>query len=75
MTKKEADFISDLRSGSRVYSWSRISELYCEAFKKDLDKKGSQLHGADLCVQAMMVLSGVTSAEKIPDKVREKWAT
>lgn len=75
MTKEEIDFISNLRIGPVMHSWRRISELYCDYFKKDAELRGIQFHGIELCEQAMLATYKVQSLDLLSDEIREKWGT
>lgn len=72
----KAKRIEALRVGPVMHSWRRISEIICEEFPdEDQELHGNQLHGVDLCKDAMMLLHGVADLNELPDIVRERWDT
>ena len=74
MDLRKAKRIEYLRTGPRIHSWRRISEIICEEFAdEDQNLSGNQLHGVDLCREAMMTLHGVTDIHQIPLEVRDRW--
>lgn len=74
MNRKKAERIEQLRCGPVMHSWRRISEIVCEEFTdEDQSLKGNQLHGQDLCWEAMMFLLGCKDIRQVPDSERERW--
>lgn len=51
LTKEQAILIRNARC-LHGCSWRRVSELFCERFKIDMDLYGNQIHGMDLCREA-----------------------
>lgn len=59
-----------------MHSWRRISEIICEEYPdEDQELKGIQMHGQDLCLEAMMVIHGFKNVLEIDPAVREGWDT
>jgi len=76
LTEQKALRIRSLRCGIPVHSWRRISEIICEEFPdEDQDLKGNQLHGSDLCRDAMALLHGNGDFAKVSNQIRNKWDT
>jgi hypothetical protein len=76
MDLNKAKRIEQLRVGVVMHSWRRISEIICEEFAdENQELKGNQLHGVDLCKDAMVVLCGVSTIQEVPSFVRDRWDT
>lgn len=76
MNNKKADRIKQLRTGNLMHSWRRISEIICEEFPdENKELSGNQLHGIDLCKNAMLFLYNAKNINDIPNKIRALWDT
>lgn len=76
MNLKKAERIELLRTGPVMHSWRRISEIICAEFPdEDKELSGNQLHGVDLCREAMMFLLGCKDLKDVPESERERWDT
>lgn len=78
MNLKKAERIELLRCGPVMHSWRRISEIICDEFPNDPEEwrdRGNQMHGIDLCKDAMMFLLGCKDMKQVPDSERERWDT
>lgn len=72
----KAKRIEELRCGPVVHSWRAISEKICEEFPDETQElKGNQLHGVELCRDAMMRLHNFETIQEVPSVVRDKWDT
>jgi hypothetical protein len=57
-----------------MHSWRRISEIICEEFPDESQElHGNQLHGVDLCKNAMLLLEGKEKIPEISDDIRNRW--
>jgi len=73
MPEEKALLIQKLRTGNPMHSWRRISEIVCELYPdEDQGLHGNQLHGQDLCRQAMETIYG-KDVRDLPDEIRNKW--
>lgn len=76
MDLNKAKRVEQLRCGPVMHSWRRISELICEEFPdEDQEMKGIQMHGQDLCLEAIITIHGFKDVLSIPVEVRDKWDT
>lgn len=78
MTRQKAERIEQLRCGPRMHSWRRISEIICDEFPNDPEEwrdKGNQMHGIDLCKNAMLFLNNVADLGQISNAERDRWDT
>lgn len=74
MDLRKAKRIQELRCGRVMHSWRRISEIICDEFPdEDLALSGNQLHGVELCQEAMITLHGVNRIQDLSDSVRDRW--
>lgn len=74
MNRKKAERIEILRCGPVMHSWRRISEIICDEFSdEDQELHGNQLHGVDLCRDAMMFLLGCKTIQEVPSEERDRW--
>lgn len=74
MDRKKAERIEYLRCGPKMHSWRRIAEIICEEFPDEVQElHGNQMHGIDLCRDAMMFLLGCKRIQDVPNEERERW--
>ncbi len=72
----KAKRVEELRCGQRMHSWRRISEIICDEFPDEPQElHGNQLHGMDLCRDAMCFLGGYEDLSNVPDAERDRWDT
>ncbi len=72
MNLEKAIRIEELRS-NKGYSWRALSEIICDEFiDEPSELRGNQMHGYDLCVDALHKLYD-KEWKNIPDEIKEKW--
>lgn len=72
MTEHKAKRIEKLRCGNPCHSWRRISEIICDEYSDESEElRGNQLHGQELCIEAMEFLYGPWI--KISDEIKNNW--
>lgn len=65
--------IRELRAGNPMHSWRRISEIICDEFpEEDQELRGNQIHGKDLCKEAMEYHYGMGFVD-LDDETRQEW--
>jgi len=74
MNLTKAQRIAFLRTGPKRHSWRALSEVICKEYpEEDQELSGNQLHGQDLCEEALLTITGFTSLSDVPDVVRVSW--
>lgn len=59
-----------------MHSWRRISEIICDEFSDEPQElKGNQMHGVDLCRDAMVLLTRSEDIKDVPEDIRMQWDT
>lgn len=75
MDIKKAFRICELRTGDRVHSWRRISEVICDEYSdEDQELHGNQLHGVELCREAMSIIYK-KEFKDLGKHIRKEWDT
>jgi hypothetical protein len=71
MTIEQAAYVMGLRVGGRIHSLRRIAEKYEAKYNENPDLAGNQLHGKDLCQEAMLILCGVKDLNEVNNYIRD----